>query len=78
VGTDAELVKAAKAVLDANWTGGSTVPSRDLYPHQWSWDSTFIAIGRSWYDQERVQGRAGVAVRRAMGEWARAAHRLQP
>jgi len=55
VGTDAELVKAAKAVLDANWTGGSTVPSRDLYPHQWSWDSAFIAIGRSWYDQERAQ-----------------------
>lgn len=54
-GTDAELLEAARAVLDANWTGGSTVPSRDLYPHQWSWDSAFIAIGRSWHDQERAQ-----------------------
>jgi len=50
-----ELLEAAKAVLDANWVGRSTVPSRDLYPHQWSWDSAFVAIGRSWYDQERAQ-----------------------
>jgi hypothetical protein len=35
----------AAAVLDQNWTGRSTVPSRSLYPHQWSWDSAFIAIG---------------------------------
>lgn len=32
-------------VLEENWTGRSTVPSRSLYPHQWSWDSAFIAIG---------------------------------
>jgi hypothetical protein len=32
-------------VLHDNWTGTSTVPSRGLYPHQWSWDSAFIAIG---------------------------------
>ncbi|WP_406047290.1 MGH1-like glycoside hydrolase domain-containing protein [Kribbella sp. NBC_00889] len=32
-------------VLEQNWTGQSTVPSRSLYPHQWSWDSAFIAIG---------------------------------
>ncbi|MEO8511695.1 MAG: hypothetical protein ABI534_10720 [Chloroflexota bacterium] len=56
-GTDAELLEAARAVLDANWTGGFTVPSRDLYPHQWSWDSAFIAIGRSWDDQERATSR---------------------
>ncbi|MER7676146.1 hypothetical protein [Streptomyces sp. NPDC096934] len=37
-------VRAAE-VLDGNWTGTSTVPSRGLYPHQWSWDSAFIAIG---------------------------------
>ena len=36
--------QAAK-VLDRNWTGHSTVPSRSLYPHQWSWDSAFISIG---------------------------------
>lgn len=38
-------VTRATAVLDANWLGTSTVPSRALYPHQWSWDSAFIAIG---------------------------------
>lgn len=50
-----DLVAAARTVLDANWTGASTVPSRTLYPHQWSWDSAFIAIGRSRYDQARAE-----------------------
>ena len=50
-----QLVDAARALLDANWTSGSTVPSRTLYPHQWSWDSAFIAIGRSVYDQGRAE-----------------------
>ncbi len=50
-----DLVAAARAVLDANWTGASTVPSRTLYPHQWSWDSAFIAIGRSRYDQATAE-----------------------
>jgi hypothetical protein len=36
---------AAIAVLRGNWEHGHTVPSRRLYPHQWSWDSAFIAIG---------------------------------
>ncbi|SFW91947.1 MGH1-like glycoside hydrolase domain-containing protein [Amycolatopsis australiensis] len=35
----------AAGVLAGNWLGTSTVPSRSLYPHQWSWDSAFIAIG---------------------------------
>jgi len=51
----AELEEAARAVLDDNWLGNSTVPSLGLYPHQWSWDSAFVAIGRSWYDQPRAQ-----------------------
>jgi hypothetical protein len=52
----AELEATARAVLDDNWLGASTVPSRSLYPHQWSWDSAFVAmIGRSWYDQQRAQ-----------------------
>ncbi|GAA2258150.1 hypothetical protein GCM10010145_28120 [Streptomyces ruber] len=44
-GPSGPLGARAAAVLDANWTGTSTVPSRGLYPHQWSWDSAFIAIG---------------------------------
>ena len=58
VGADVDevaIVTAAQHVLDANWIGSSTVPSRSLYPHQWSWDSAFIAIGRSWYDEPRAQ-----------------------
>lgn len=49
------LFAGAVAVLDGNWIGGSTVPSRSLYPHQWSWDSAFVAVGRSWYDEARAR-----------------------
>lgn len=51
----ADLVAGAQRVLEENWTGRSTVPSRSLYPHQWSWDAGFIAIGRSWTDQRRAE-----------------------
>lgn len=45
----------AAEVLWANWTGTSTVPSRQLYPHQWSWDSAFIAIGLRHLSPLRAQ-----------------------
>jgi hypothetical protein len=48
------LVRQARAVLDFNWTGEYTMPGPRLYPHQWSWDAAFIAIGYSHYDQERA------------------------
>jgi glycogen debranching enzyme len=41
-------------VLAAHWTGGSTVPSRRQYPHQWGWDAAYIAIGWSWIDPGRA------------------------
>ncbi|MFD5477986.1 MGH1-like glycoside hydrolase domain-containing protein [Streptomyces hawaiiensis] len=47
-------VRAAQ-VLEGNWTGKSTVPSRGLYPHQWSWDSAFIAIGLRHLSPLRAQ-----------------------
>ena len=53
VGTD--LATAARDVLAANWRGRHTVPSARLYPHQWSWDSAFIAIGLARVDQHRAQ-----------------------
>lgn len=40
-----DLITAASAILDRNWTGAYTVPATGLYPHQWSWDSGFIAMG---------------------------------
>ncbi|CAM5410693.1 MGH1-like glycoside hydrolase domain-containing protein [Streptomyces aurantiogriseus] len=45
----------AVEVLEGNWTGASTVPSRGLYPHQWSWDSAFIAIGLRHVSPRRAQ-----------------------
>ncbi|MGX7670328.1 MGH1-like glycoside hydrolase domain-containing protein [Plantactinospora sp. DSM 117369] len=54
---DAETWRGAAAILATNWTGTHTVPSRTLYPHQWSWDAGFISIGlahvapdRAWRD----------------------------
>jgi glycogen debranching enzyme len=44
----------ARAVLDANWTRTYTVPSRSLYPHQWSWDAAFISIGLARVDPDRA------------------------
>ncbi len=42
-------------MLEDNWTGTNTVPSRSLYPHQWSWDSAFIAIGLRHLSPLRAQ-----------------------
>ena len=50
-----DLHDRAVRVLDGNWTGTSTVPSRSLYPHQWSWDSAFIAIGLRHVSPLRAQ-----------------------
>ena len=50
-----QILERAKKVLAENWTGGYTKPAPDLYPHQWNWDSGFIAIGYSHYSQEKAQ-----------------------
>lgn len=49
------FAQAAKEVLQANDRGTHTVPAGDLYPHQWLWDSCFIAIGMRHYDVERAK-----------------------
>ncbi|MGJ5794522.1 MGH1-like glycoside hydrolase domain-containing protein [Streptomyces griseorubiginosus] len=54
-GSPPSLHARAARVLEANWTGASTVPSRGLYPHQWSWDSAFIAIGLRHLSPLRAQ-----------------------
>jgi len=43
-------------VLRANDVGGWTKPAPRLYPHQWSWDSAFIAIGLAHLDPGRALG----------------------
>lgn len=42
-------------ILNANWRDGYTIPSKNLYPYQWNWDSGFIAIGLAHYDMDRAQ-----------------------
>jgi hypothetical protein len=55
--TEEQLRRLAETTLANNWSGDHTVPSRLLYPHQWSWDTGFTAIGqarvspdRAWHD----------------------------
>jgi hypothetical protein len=50
----ADYIDKAKGILKSNWTGSSTKPAPSLYPHQWNWDTGFIAIGRSHYDTPRA------------------------
>lgn len=52
---EADLLREALSVLEGNWLGHATRPSPRLYPHQWSWDAAFIAIGHAYYDQRRAQ-----------------------
>jgi glycogen debranching enzyme len=49
------ILHDAVRVLVANWDSGYTVPSRRLYPHQWSWDSAFIAIGNARWSPRRAR-----------------------
>ncbi|MEO8785382.1 MAG: glycoside hydrolase, partial [Candidatus Saccharimonadales bacterium] len=42
----AELFGQAQDILRGNDKNGRyTVPAAGMYPHQWLWDSCFIAIG---------------------------------
>src|ERR687898_3634401 len=48
------LAARAEAVLRKNDMGGWTRAAPELYPHQWSWDSAFIAIGLAPLDTRRA------------------------
>jgi hypothetical protein len=50
-----DLLKQAKDVLAMNDRGNYTQPAHGLYPHQWLWDSCFIAIGLRHLDIERAK-----------------------
>jgi hypothetical protein len=50
-----DQLSAAEAVLARNDRGAYTVPAADIYPHQWLWDSCFIAIGLRHIDIERAK-----------------------
>jgi hypothetical protein len=54
-GGSAELLRdRAAAVLHGNDAGSWTRAAPRLYPHQWSWDSAFIAIGWAHLDVRRA------------------------
>jgi hypothetical protein len=48
------VLEDAKKTLEGNWTGNFTIPAATLYPHQWSWDAAFIAIGNSYSNIDRA------------------------
>jgi len=50
-----ELYQYAKSVLQMNDKGAYTIPAEGLYPHQWLWDSCFIAIGLRHIDTDRAK-----------------------
>jgi len=61
------LMNHAKDVLSLNDQGTFTIPAEGLYPHQWLWDSCFIAIGIRNYDIDRAQAEILSLLR---GQWS--------
>ncbi len=62
-----ELLAKAREVLTHNDRGFYTIPAEGLYPHQWLWDSCFIAIGLRHYDIERAKQEVLSLLR---GQWS--------
>ncbi len=50
-----QLLAAAEEVLKHNDRGTYTMPGPDLYPHQWLWDSCFVAIGLRHTNVDRAK-----------------------
>jgi hypothetical protein len=62
-----ELAADAIRVLRTNDRGTWTRPSPRLYPHQWSWDAAFVAIGWAHFAPERAVTELRSLFR---GQWA--------
>lgn len=62
----AQLINQARAVLKSNDLGTWTRPAPGLYPHQWLWDSCFIAIGLAHVDPKRARKELVSLIR---GQW---------
>lgn len=61
-----DLITALANILHANDQGQYTMPAPHLYPHQWLWDSCFIAIGWRHLDVDRAQTELKSLLR---GQW---------
>jgi glucosylglycerate hydrolase len=53
-GSDAALAARAGYVLRDNSAGPATKAGPGLYPHQWSWDAGFVAVGLATVDLPRA------------------------
>jgi hypothetical protein len=62
-----QLLDDLKSVLEQNDRKIYTVPAGDLYPHQWLWDSCFIAIGLRHIDIDRAKTELESLLR---GQWS--------
>lgn len=62
-----DLARAALEVLQRNRRGTWTCPAAGIYPHQWLWDSCFVAIGLAEADPERAAGEITAVLR---GQWS--------
>lgn len=62
-----ELARTAIQVLHRNDRGTWTKPSPRLYPHQWSWDAAFVAMGWAQLDPVRGLNELWALLR---GQWA--------
>ena len=54
LGDEVQLAARARQVLRQNDVGDWTRAAANLYPHQWSWDSAFIAIGLAHFNTRRA------------------------
>jgi neutral trehalase len=64
--TQTDVLQAAEAVLKMNNRGTYTQPAHGLYPHQWLWDSCFVAIGLRNLDVKRAKTELTSLLR---GQW---------
>src|SRR5580704_6929655 len=63
---DNSLGGQAASVLKGNDQGKYTQPAHGLYPHQWLWDSCFIAIGLRHVSVNRAETELKSLLR---GQW---------
>jgi hypothetical protein len=63
-----QLFSQAQDILRGNDKNGRyTVPAAGMYPHQWLWDSCFVAIGLRHYNVKRAQAEITSLFR---GQWS--------
>ncbi|WP_229118872.1 glucosylglycerate hydrolase [Enemella evansiae] len=63
---DTELLETASAVLRDNDLGSMIKAGPSLYPHQWSWDAAFVAIGLAQLSVPRALAELGTVL---AGQW---------